>query len=277
MESSTRSVIAECDPEPLDQEYNQDSWNLMICILGEFRLTSCGRYVALNGTGKGGALLRLLATRPYAPVAREAIVEELWPNNDGELAAQSLNSLVYSLHKQLGDYLNGAAPIIYCEGLYRLNLHSGIGVDSLSFAHLAKHSENLRHTGQLAESVDVAEQAIQYYRGDLNAGSHTRVIVEREHLRTVFISLLVHLATYHYAQGDYNRSLDFAQQILTHDPCREDAHRVIMRCYVKRNERAAALRQHALCTQILQKEYAATPEPATMDLYNQIRNNPSSI
>ena len=50
-----------------------------------------------------------------------------------------------------------------------------------------------------------------------------------------------------------------------------------MRCYVRRGERAAALRHYGVCAQILRAEFDAAPEPATTALYEQIRRQPSGI
>ena len=45
------------------------------------------------------------------------------------------------------------------------------------------------------------------------------------------------------------------------DHGREDVHRVVMRCYVRRGERAAALRHYQVCAHILRAEFDAAPEP----------------
>ncbi|HET7380215.1 MAG TPA: bacterial transcriptional activator domain-containing protein, partial [Gaiellales bacterium] len=61
------------------------------------------------------------------------------------------------------------------------------------------------------------------------------------------------------------------------DPCREDGHRTAMRCYVRRGERAQALRQYQMCEVILREEFNATPEPATRALFDKVRLAPEDI
>ena len=68
-----------------------------------------------------------------------------------------------------------------------------------------------------------------------------------------------------------------AGRLLDGDPCREDAHRLVMRCHVRRGERAQALRHYLLCQQILRAEFDAAPEPATDALFEQARLDPSTI
>jgi hypothetical protein len=58
-------------------------------------------------------------------------------------------------------------------------------------------------------------------------------VLEREHLRARFLSLLGYLADYQYHAGDYSACLEQAWCLLSHDPCREDAHRVVMCCHVQ--------------------------------------------
>lgn len=101
--------------------------------------------------------------------------------------------------------------------------------------------------------------------------------VERERLRVCYLSLLAQLADYHYDQREYAACLTYAQRLLSIEPCREDAHRLLMRCYVQRGERAQALRQYHLCVVILRTEFDATPEAATTALYEQVRLAPESI
>ena len=61
------------------------------------------------------------------------------------------------------------------------------------------------------------------------------------------------------------------------DPCREDAHRLIMRCYVRQGERAEALHQYRVCVNTLRVEFDSAPETATTILFEQIRLDPGSI
>jgi DNA-binding SARP family transcriptional activator len=68
-----------------------------------------------------------------------------------------------------------------------------------------------------------------------------------------------------------------ALDLLRHDPCREDAHRMAMRCYVRQGERAQALRQYRLCREVLAIEFEAAPEPATESLYELVRLDPARI
>jgi DNA-binding SARP family transcriptional activator len=101
--------------------------------------------------------------------------------------------------------------------------------------------------------------------------------VERERLRTRYLSLLASLAACAHAAGDDAACLAYAQRILQHDPCREDAHRMVMRCHVRRGEPAQPLHQYRVCVDILRAAFGTTPEPATVALFDQVRLDPGSV
>ena len=76
---------------------------LLVCLLGGFRLLHEGK--PLHISKKGAALLCVLARRGGSSVSREAILADLWPDNDPQLAGRSLNTLLWSLHRRLAPFL----------------------------------------------------------------------------------------------------------------------------------------------------------------------------
>jgi two-component SAPR family response regulator len=250
----------------------------MICLLGEFRLIQNGEPLDIFGSGgKSANLLRLLAMKHASCLVRDAILDQLWPDASLELAAQSLNSLVYSLRKQLSPYLGGQAPVIAKDGFYRLNMQAGMGVDVVAFDSLARQSDLAAQSGDLELAAPMALRAVQYYQGDLYGGEDLVFTLELERLRNVYLTLLARLADDCFRKQDYSGCLQYAHRLLEYEPCREDAHRTVMRCHVRLGERAVALRQYQLCQSILLSEFAAVPEPATISLYDLIRTNPEIV
>lgn len=252
-------------------------WPILICLLGNFRLLQSGRTVAIPCGGKIETLLSRLGTQFDHRVPRTVLLDLLWPASDSALAHQSLNSLIYSLHKLIGDALGGAAVILHEDGYYRLNKEAGVSVDVASFDAWANTGDQQVHAGELALAATSYRQSVQLYRGDLAVETDVGSILERERLRSRFLSLLGYLADERYGAGDYGACLGHAWRLLGHDPCREDAHRVVMRCHVQRGERAAALRQYQVCVHILRAEFDAAPEPTTTALFDQIRLRPSHV
>lgn len=251
--------------------------NVLIRVLGDFEVWSGGEPVHLRVGGKAEILLTRLALRPGDPVSRDELLYTLWPNSESPMANQSLNSLVYSLHKLLGDELGAAPPVLHSQGAYRLNVEAGVGVDVAYFEWHANAGNRQLCRGDRAAGIESYDRAVRLYRGDLCGGMELRAVVERERLRALYLTILARLADHYYDEADYTACLDYATRLLSNDPCREDAHRLVMRCHTRRGERAQALRQYRLCRDILCAEFDALPEPATIALYDQVRFDPSGI
>jgi len=149
---------------------DEAQWPILICLLGNFLLLKAGQPVALRNGGKTKAPLSYLGLQYCHHIPRDTLLQMLWPSSDAALSSQSLHSLVYSLHKLVGDSIGGAAPVCHDEGGYRLNVAAGIGVDVARFDAL----------------------------------------VERERLRARYLTLLAYLADHHYNACEYITSLDYA-------------------------------------------------------------------
>ncbi len=252
------------------------AWPILICLLGEFRIVKGGRPVALRGA-KSQAFLSHLGRRPDYGVSRDAVLETLWPESDVTLACQSLNSLVYSLHKLLGDAIAGAPPVLQDDGRYYLNVDAGVAVDITRFDALVRDGDQHSRAGRTVAAVGAYKEAAGMYRGELCGGSDIYATLERERLRTLHLKVLAHLADHYYAYGDHAACLEYALRILGSDPCREDAHRVVMRCHMRLGERSQALRQFRICEAALRREFDALPEAATVALFDRVRRAPDSI
>jgi DNA-binding SARP family transcriptional activator len=261
----------------LDPVAGGAAWPIVICLLGQFRLLKAGEPLPMRNASKTQALLSSLALDQNYAASRETLLNTLWPDTDASLAGQSLNSLVHSLRKQLGDPLGGASPVLYADGYYHLNVAAGIGIDVRWFCDLVNAGEQCVRSGQPLDALECYRCAARLYRGDLCAANDVQALVEREHLRAQYLSLLAHLADHHFDLIEYDHCLEYASRLLTVDPCREDAHRLAMRCYARRGERAQALRQYQVCETVLRSEFDVAPEPATQQLFDQIRLSPTSV
>lgn len=250
---------------------------VFICLLGHFRVLQAGLPITLYNGGQIEALLSHLALQHGRRVPREKILSLLWPDQESRQAGRSLNSLIYRLNKLLEPALGGAASVLYMDGYYRLNMEAGVGVDVDCFDDLVRLGDQQLRAHDLAAAAASYSHALALYRGDLSVATDINAVVERERLRSCHLALLAHLADYHYHGQDYAACLEYAWRLLSHDPCREDAHRMVMRCYVRRGHRAEALRHYQVCLDILRAEFGAVPEVATTALFDQIRLQPDSI
>ena len=251
---------------------------LLVCLLGWFKLLKWGQAVSVRPGGRTQALFSLLALASRRlGVNRDELLDCLWPGGDADLAAQALRALVYTLHRSLGDALGGEAPVIRDDGRYRLNIEAGLVVDVDRFDGAIDSAEELEREGNAEVAIERYRAAVGLYDGDLAVGSDVQHLVERERLRARYINARARLAEYHLVERDYVASLANALEVLAVDPLREDAHRLAMRSYVRRGQRAQALRQYRLCSDVLESEFQVVPEPATQALYELVRFDPSRV
>lgn len=250
---------------------------IMISLLGSFRLMIYDKQVPISSGSKSELLLTHLAlTRQYR-LERSHILEQLWPGYDVTLAGQSLNSLIYQLNKLTKKFSKHDSLVNHDSGYYYLDMSEEIGIDIDYFDAWRAEGMRLLNKGENAKGIAFYECALALYKGDLGGDSSIQTIIEGERLRAAFLDLLASLSDYAYFNGDHTKALSYIHRLLKHDPCREDAHRQAMRCYVRLGTRAQALRQYQLCCQILAAEFDIKPEAATQELFDQIRLDPTSV
>ncbi|MCB0163527.1 MAG: bacterial transcriptional activator domain-containing protein [Anaerolineae bacterium] len=257
--------------------HQDDLAPIMISLLGSFRLKIYDNQVPINSGSKSELLLTYLAlTRQYR-LERTQILEQLWPGYDVTLAGQSLNSLIYQLNKLTKKFSKRDSLVNHDNGYYYLNTSEEIGIDIDYFDAWRAEGARLLHQGDHEKGITFYEDALTLYKGDLGGDSSIQTIIERERLRAAFLDLLASLSDYAYSEEDYTKALAYIHRLLKHDPCREDAHRQAMRCYVRLGIRTQALRQYQLCDQILAAEFDIKPELATQELFDQIRLDPTNV
>ncbi|WP_433305011.1 AfsR/SARP family transcriptional regulator [Actinoplanes sp. CA-030573] len=255
-----------------------NSPTILICLLGQFQVFKQGERIPLRHGGKIKVLLSALALHQHQQATRDALVETLWPGMDLEHASQSLNTLVHGLRRLVGDALAGRPPLVRTDDGYQLNLSAGIDVDTLRFDSCTELGSRRLRTGDRAGAAAAFEEGLRLYRGDLcPGGTSLDVVIERERLRAQYLGALAHLTDYHYDSGDNGTALRYAHRLLQADPCREDAHRAVMRCHARLGQRAQAMKQYLLCRDILRREFQAAPEQATDDLFAALRSGRPAV
>jgi len=263
----------------LSGELDDGSWPpVLLCLLGGFQLFRNGQPVGVRTHGKTESLLAVLGLASRG-VPREQLLDALWPDSEPILAGQALNSLVHSLRSLLSSALQGASPVVHTAGRYHLNEAAGVATDVARFDSLVSRGERQERAGQPDLAAEEYASAVSLYRCDLASAGDAGVqaIMERERLRATYLTLLVRLADHAFDQAEFGACLSYALRLLANDPCREDAHRLVMRCHVRRGERAQALRHYATIQAILRTEFQTEPEAATLALFERVRLDPGSV
>jgi DNA-binding SARP family transcriptional activator len=253
---------------------DKSRWPVLICLLGGFRIFKAGEPIFLHNASKTKSLLISLALSKNRQISRDTLLQSIWPDTATNLASQALSSLIHSLRELFKDKIGDQPPILNLDGGYRLNFDAGIGVDMYWFETLVSTGEQQERSGNLVAAIDTYKSAITLYEGDLCEIRDSQALMVAEAMRAHYLTLLSRLADFYYDRSEISRCLEYTNQLLVHDPCREDAHRLAMRCYVKQGNRSQALRQYTICKRILLAEFETVPEAASTELYDRIRSTP---
>jgi predicted ATPase/DNA-binding SARP family transcriptional activator len=237
----------------------------------------CGRRLHPNvwRTRKHAALLKILVGERGQVVPADRLIEWLWPDLPPRSGQANLYVGISLLRRVLEPGLPTPADSAYIltrHSGYLFDPSSGCWIDVDEFkAHVIAAQAQMRQE-DAAQAIRAYEAAAALYRGDYLADDPYEdwAIGPREQLREAYLDLLSELHRLYLAGGDAAAALDRAQQALVLDPCREQAHRQVMRAYCILGRQADALRQFDHCRRILRAELDVEPMPRTLLLHQQI-------
>ena len=241
---------------------------LAIHCLGAFSVTLDGAEVTGFESNKARSLLAYLATAAEQPHQRERLAGLLWPDFDDGAARTNLRRVLSNVRRVIGDRTNATPALLVNTQTIQLNV-AHVWVDVLAFQE------------QIAsDDLEQWKEAVALYNGrflDTISLKDSDIFEEwlsltRRQLQQQMRQTLAKLARAYEKQGNFDKAITLMQRQLTLEPWQETAHQQLMRVLAINGRRAEALRQYESCRSILAQELGVTPEPATIDLYEQIRD-----
>jgi DNA-binding SARP family transcriptional activator len=138
---------------------------------------------------------------------------------------------------------------------------------------LAASLDTASETRLGADTVARMREATALSRGDFLEDCYDDwTLYERERLRELYLGALRRLLAHDLATRAHDAGLQIALQLVRADPLREEAHRDLMRLYYLLGREADALRAYEQCVKVLDEELGVEPDPATINLYEEIRS-----
>jgi predicted ATPase/DNA-binding SARP family transcriptional activator len=127
--------------------------------------------------------------------------------------------------------------------------------------------------------LEQLQTAVKLYQGEfladfqvLNAPDFEAwVLLERERLRQLAVKALFYLAQEAHQREALAESIALTRRILEVEPWLEEAHQLLLWLLARSGQRSAALAQYELCRRALAEELGVEPAPATLELYQQIK------
>jgi predicted ATPase/DNA-binding SARP family transcriptional activator len=122
--------------------------------------------------------------------------------------------------------------------------------------------------------------AVSLYKGDFLEGWDSDdlplfndwVLSWRARLHETAIFSLQALTNHFTNEQDFPSAIPYARQLLSIEPWHEETHRELMRLLALTDHRSEALIQFEKCKHILEMELGVKPAPATVQLYERIKN-----
>jgi DNA-binding SARP family transcriptional activator len=240
-------------------------------LLGQFELLVTGQPVPHWRGNRGRMLLAFLLLHRARPLTRDELPGAFWPDAAPDVVRNRLHVVLYGLRRDLRAVCEH--PIVV-HGRRGFSLHPGINLwpDTEAFGEalaVARKAPSGSQEGALAWY----ETAIDMYRGELLEDARYKewALLGRERLRLQHLEALDHVARLRFAAGRYTDCLDVCQRLIPGDLCREEMHRLVMRCYARLNQPHLAVRQYQQCERHLRDELGIEPAEAARQLYDRIR------
>ncbi|MBI4497667.1 MAG: GAF domain-containing protein [Chloroflexi bacterium] len=248
---------------------------LAITCFGDFRVSRNGQPLSARSFARRQALtaLKILLVHAGKRMAKEVLIEHLWPGIAPELGDDRLHVVMNALRHALEP--EGRAPWLFVrtEGeSYYWNTEAPYHLDVDEFRESIRHGEALERAGQAAQALAVYQAAAQVYRGDFMSDEPYSdwCWTEREFYRELYLGLIKKIAQLLQDQGDLERALEYYRQALQADPLREEIQRELMRCLWRARRRDEALRQYVAFRHRLWQELEVEPLQETQELYHTI-------
>jgi len=271
IESSEQPLFASRIDAARQSNDNGRALTIAFFCLGKFRIEARGTIVNTRGRSNALKILKFLAQR-HRPCTSEMLIETLWPENEFQAASNRLRVEIHSLRQILAASVNVPDVIVYHDGCYELNPEIDYWSDADDFETIWHQGARLEANSHNREAAQHYEQAASLYLGDyLEEDLYEEwTLFRRESLRDGYLYLLGKLAGWYLEEGNHGSCISYSHKILTQDPYREDAYRLLMNSYNALGQKATALRWYEVCRTNLQKGLDVTPSPETSSLKNRI-------
>ncbi len=245
---------------------------VQICGFGNPEILVQGRDLGPNLGPHARALLCFLLLVPGRRAVSHELAARLWPSLDAESASHCLDAAVRGLRRQFA--LRGCADLaLRDQETCLLNPAVPIAFDIGLYEELAAAGDRLVAQRAPGRAARAYEQAVSLYRGEVFAPLPPAPWLDavRERFRQRNARLLETLGEHFAGTGAVNKAAGYWHALLEIDPCREIAHRGLMRCYAVRNQTILALQQYSIARTVLEVEQGRAPDACTTALYELIK------
>jgi DNA-binding SARP family transcriptional activator len=241
-------------------------------MLGSLRVAVDGVEVTRWCGSQGRSLLRYLILNRHKAIPRDVLIDAFWPDTDAAVGRNRLHVALHGLRRDLRT-VPDEPIVIQAHGCYALSGTLDVWVDCEEVRRLYSAGCSLEQAGLDEQAMAAYRSAQELVRGELLADApyDDWSVPDRENQRAFHLEILERLALLQFAHADYDGCIASARQLIGDDLCREDMHRLLMRCYARKGRRHLAALQFKACMRELADELDVTADAETVALDEAIR------
>jgi DNA-binding SARP family transcriptional activator len=270
------SLGSEERPERAPQmRVNSASPQLTVYCLGTFRIYEDDQPIDEWPSRKGKCIFKYLLLHREQRTTKDVLMAQFWPEATADAARNNLNVAIYGLRQALRNGYPDFSHVLFQDDCYFLNPEMEVWLDVEQF-ELIYHKLSIGFDSAVtAVSIPDLHAAELLYQGELLSEDPYEdwLLGPRQELQRRYLQVLSRLCKYYFDSERYAACIPYANKLLGVEPCHEATHRLLMRAFIRQQQRHLALRQYHHCVELLDDELAVSPDSTTTQLYEAIRNH----
>ncbi|NNF98046.1 MAG: hypothetical protein HKM93_01585 [Desulfobacteraceae bacterium] len=256
---------------PSDEAHIPTNWPFLIEIrvFGGFCMTKNGEPIRISGkvNQKRLNMLKVIIASGGTDIRKERIIDALWPDADGDLAANSFSTTL----NRLREFMGNKELIRLTEGKISLN-RKYCRVDALEFHRYLSEYKAANRGSDKGNSGMITEKIIDLYKGPFLADEQwsPEILFAREKFKKQYLHILLQSGKALENKKNFREALARYQTGLRTDDLEEEFYRRIMYCHSRLGDLAEIKRIYHTCESVLKQKLNATLSTKTRDLYRKI-------
>ncbi|QLB65592.1 hypothetical protein A9O66_24785 [Paraburkholderia caribensis] len=263
-----RSLIRRQRLLPQSPDVSTWLWTVKVRALGGFDLFMYDEPLISHGKAqrKPLQLLQLLVAHPEGRVNKAVLIDQIWPELDGDAGVNAFELALHRLRKLVAR----DDAIVMKEGWVTLDPRQ-FWVDAWQLERLASSSAYDATRSSLDALLTRAETAISLYRGHFLEGEDAPwVLAPRARLRNQFLRTISTVGRSLEQLARWDELIMLSRRAIEVDPLCEEFHRMLMIGLRGRGSLAEAIDSYRQCHHILSITLGVEPSAKMKALYRSL-------
>lgn len=256
---------------PLEpQDTSSQTQPVRVLTLGRFELRIDGQPLQFKGKAQARplSLLKLLVAHGEGGMPVSQVTSTLWPDADGDRAANSLKVAVHRLRKLLGydAAVRTGRSALWLDPQW---CWTDVAAFETHFATAERH----RRAGDEVPFIEAAESALRMFRGEFLPAEevHPWVAAARDRVARIARQLTLQLGEALEARGSVAQACVVYEAGLAVDPLSEKLYQRIMAAHLTLSQPAEAMQVFRRCRDMLSIVLGLQPSAETHALFDRAR------